>query len=280
MRRLPAVSICSAALLATLTLAAEPARAPRLQVQSAPSADAARGDWRRRNERGDRFEGLNYGRPVGVDGSLELVDAHWLPLPENLPATGHLALRFFVPAGARPEVVVRERMPRVYYRMEPHPPAAGWRDKADNRFAWPISEVLKPARLRLGDLAFQVRLEVGGSPLEHYAVVGVAAGSAEQRQRVRVVLMPKRNFSASNYAIGGTCGPTSRRSPAVDLGPQYAGVPFPIDLPAPDTGQVLLTVSLAAPAFAGGQAEAWTRAYCLHTGPSPIAANGQKGGPR
>lgn len=132
--------------------------------------------------RGDRYEGT---KPKPIGGyEVELLGA----VVEPLPTAGfpdRAAISFFLEREESLHVLIREREPREYYRLDQVKPASPWRSRATNTFIWPSGEVLRPLGLEPADLLFLVRL---------------GADRPRSRERVAPVLLEP---AAGGRKIGG-----------------------------------------------------------------------------
>lgn len=229
--------------------------------QGLPSAEDA---WRERNHRGNRYEGINFGRPISIDTAVELWSAHRNPLPD-VSKGSILLVSFFLPRGSSPELVVREIQPRFYYRLETIPPMGGWKPGTVNVFGgWDTATVLDPYRIRAEHLAYRVLLKGIPSEIEHYAVSDLGAPRGSPSRPVRLVFVPKRRFAEVRYELRQGCGPATKLLSEGDIGAQFPGVPFPVDVPA-STGARVFQVSLH---LISGQSSTSgltiERRYCIH----------------
>lgn len=111
--------------------------------------------------RGDRYEGLRPKPVSGYDVALLSARVDYRTTGEAWP--DRLRLRFFLPVGAGPHIIVRQlRSKSRYYWLDRVKPLSPWRPGEFNEFSWPTATVLRKLEtLRIGDLGTVIRLGEG-----------------------------------------------------------------------------------------------------------------------
>lgn len=113
------------------------------------------GDTLSYRDRGNRHEGT---KPKPIGGyEVELLGAVVEPVP-GADFPDKAVLSFFLERDETVHVLIRERDPKEYYRLDQVKPASPWRPGAANTFTWPSGDVLRPLGLRPSDLLVLARL--------------------------------------------------------------------------------------------------------------------------
>ncbi len=111
-------------------------------------------EWKRDNDRGNRYEGT-------IERAVSQLDLDLLSLTsarEKLEGDEELNVRFYLPESISAEIVARELVEAVHYWMlsKPFEPAeAGWRDFGP----WPTSEVLSKNQISFDNIGVLVRVQ-------------------------------------------------------------------------------------------------------------------------
>ena len=183
-------------------------------------------DWKRKNDRGNRWEGTIQ-LPVSQP---DLVLLSLTSFRQKVEDDTELKVRFFLPGGTEARVEARELQENVHYWMESKPIEAqetGWQVFGP----WPVSEVLSRNSVSFTNIGVLVRLRSEGGGEKHLAPAMIYDSERPKTAGRYTFLfrpsIPLRSLEYTAYLVGDE---TEKVASASLAGNKARGVPFPIEL--------------------------------------------------
>ncbi len=198
-------------------------------------------EWKRDNDRGNRYEGT-------IERAVSQLDLDLLSLTsarEKLEGDEELNVRFYLPESISAEIVARELVEAVHYWMlsKPFEPAeAGWRDFGP----WPTSEVLSKNQISFDNIGVLVRVQSEQSNADVLSPAMIYHSSPGEPSGDYTFLfqpsVPLRRLDYSVYRVGADGAEILSAS----LGEtKRAGVPFAVEIDLTGESSGLMRLELA-----------------------------------
>jgi len=183
--------------------------------------------WKRRNDRGNRYEGLVSIRTGNPDLEVLGFIGFFEPFSDNV----NLKVRFFVPSAAKPSIIAHEVEEEKQYWMEVKP--QDWTVGAWNEFhPWPTGDVIFKEGIPWNNVTVLIRVGADLAPAFIYH-----RRSPNSAQSYILYLRSNRNLRSVHLTISGKSLASQPILRVVRLGRQAANVPFPVRLDLSNFGE-------------------------------------------
>ena len=175
-------------------------------------------DWKRRNDRGNRYEGL-----VSIStGNPDLEVLSFTGFFEPFRGNVDLKMKFFMPFSANPFIIAHELDDQRQYWMEVK--SAAWRSGTWNEFSpWPTNDVIAKEVIPWDNIGVLIKLNAGNQLAPAFVYHRYLP---DRVQQYSFYLRSNRNLKNVRLTLEGTNTASKRTTQTLNLGKQAASVPF------------------------------------------------------
>ncbi len=185
--------------------------------------------WRRRNDRGNRYEGLI----SVITGNPDLEVLSFTGSRQNFdPGQNvNLKVKFYLPAEAPISITAQETEDQKQYWMEAKPRA--WRAGAWNEFSpWPTGDVILKEEIPSDKLGVLVRMEGGAGTTQLIPALVYHSNAPTSVSTYTLVLRTNRNLNHVYLTLYGNAKGGQPNPERLTLARQTANVAFNVEIPA------------------------------------------------